>query len=99
MSASPTAPCSPPATPPSPTTNPAPTPRAVRMAQDRILADPQLDHLLGVNQFFTDPIAHARTHPASRLLRWRSAERTVNARSPACWCELSSRTTTDGLVS
>jgi DNA-binding CsgD family transcriptional regulator len=56
---------------------PAPTPRAVRTAQDRILANPQLDHLLGVNQFFTDLITHARTHSGARLTRWWSAERTA----------------------
>jgi hypothetical protein len=54
---------------------PAPTPRAVRQVQDRILANPQLDHLLGVNQFFTDLAHHARTHPGSRLRRWWSADR------------------------
>jgi hypothetical protein len=58
---------------------PAPTPRAVRQMQDRILANPQLDHLLGVNQFFTDVARHARTHPGSRLRRWWSAERTAAA--------------------
>jgi len=58
---------------------PPPTPRAVRTAQDRILANPQLDHLLGVNQFFTDLTHHARTHPGTRLLRWWSAERTAAA--------------------
>jgi hypothetical protein len=57
----------------------APTPRAVRQVQDRILANPQLDHLLGVNQFFTDLAYHARTHPGSRLTRWWSAERTAAA--------------------
>jgi DNA-binding CsgD family transcriptional regulator len=58
---------------------PPPTPRAVRTAQDRILANPQLDHLLGVNQFFTDLAHHTRTHPRERLIRWWSAERTANA--------------------
>jgi DNA-binding CsgD family transcriptional regulator len=59
--------------------HPPPTPRAVRARQDRILANPQLDHLLGVNQFFTDLAHHARTHPGTRLIRWWSAERTANA--------------------
>jgi hypothetical protein len=58
---------------------PAPTPRAVRQVQDRTLANPQLDHLLGVNQFFTDLLVHARTHPSTRLARWWSAEHTANA--------------------
>ena len=56
---------------------PPPTPRAVRAGQDRIVANPQLDHLLGVNQFFTDLAHHARTHPGAGLLRWWSAERTA----------------------
>jgi hypothetical protein len=58
---------------------PAPTPRAVRQLQDRILANPQLDHLLGVNQFFTDLAHHGCTHPGTRLLRWWSAEHTAAA--------------------
>ena len=29
-----------------------------------------LDHLLGVNGFFTDLAGYARTHPAASLLRW-----------------------------
>jgi Replication-relaxation len=56
-----------------------PTPRAVRHRQDQTLANPQLDHLLGVNQFFTDLIAHTRTDPGTRLIRWWSAERTAAA--------------------
>jgi hypothetical protein len=51
-----------------------PTPRAVRHLQDRTLANPQLDHLLGVNQFFSDLIAHTRTTPDTRLIRWWSTE-------------------------
>jgi hypothetical protein len=58
---------------------PAPTPRAVRQSQDRTLASPQLDHLLGVNQFFTDLLAHTRTHPGTRLARWWSAEHAAAA--------------------
>jgi hypothetical protein len=34
-----------------------------------------LPHLLGVNGFFTDLAGHARTHPASTLVRWWPAAR------------------------
>ena len=57
----------------------APTPRAVRLQQDQIVASPNLNHQLGVNQFFTDLIHHTRTHPETRLVRWWSAERTAAA--------------------
>lgn len=36
----------------------------------RIATSRTLDHLLGVNQFFTDLAGHARTHPGSALERW-----------------------------
>jgi hypothetical protein len=32
--------------------------------------NPKLNHLLGVNGFFTSLHGHARTHPRERLLRW-----------------------------
>lgn len=32
--------------------------------------NPKLNHLLGVNGFFTDLYGHARTHPGARLARW-----------------------------
>jgi hypothetical protein len=35
-----------------------------------LTARSSLSHLLGVNQFFTDLAAHARTHPGARLERW-----------------------------
>lgn len=36
----------------------------------RIVASPQAQHFLGVNQFFVDLHAHTRTHPHTRLDRW-----------------------------
>jgi hypothetical protein len=36
----------------------------------RIATSRTLDHLLGVNQFFTDLAGHARTHPGAALERW-----------------------------
>jgi hypothetical protein len=41
----------------------------------RIATSRTLDHLLGVNQFFTDLAAHARAHPPARLERWWSEAR------------------------
>jgi hypothetical protein len=59
---------------------PAPTPRRLREDRD---AGPalatrvgHLAHADGVNQFFVDLLAHSRTHPHTRLLRWWSAART-----------------------
>jgi hypothetical protein len=34
-----------------------------------IAGDPRLDHLLEVNQFFVDLVAHARAHPGTQLIR------------------------------
>ena len=56
---------------------PVPTPRTVRIFQDRLVASPQLDHLIGANQFFTDLAHRARAHPAHRLACWWSAEHTA----------------------
>ena len=36
----------------------------------RVAASRTLDHLLGVNQFFTDLAGWARVHPSARLERW-----------------------------
>ena len=47
-----------------------PSPATVRDRQDAVLASPQLTHLLGVNQFFVDLLAHTRAHPHTRLARW-----------------------------
>jgi hypothetical protein len=54
---------------------PPPTAKALRDVQDRILANPQLTHLIGANQFQIDLLAHARTHPDTRLARWWSTRR------------------------
>jgi hypothetical protein len=56
-----------------------PTAKALRDTQDRTVASPQLEHLLGVNQFFSDLLAGARRHPGARLLRWWSARRASTA--------------------
>jgi hypothetical protein len=54
---------------------PAPSTKALRDAQDRILANPQLTHHIGANQFHIDLLAHARRHPGTRLARWWSPRR------------------------
>src|SRR6266545_8365860 len=36
----------------------------------RIIASPQMEHFLGVNQFFVDLHAHTRIHPHAKLARW-----------------------------
>ena len=56
-----------------------PTAAAVRDRQDAVLASPQLDHLLGVNQFFVDLLAHGRANPQTRLARWWPAARAAAA--------------------
>src|SRR6266511_966851 len=58
---------------------PPPTTKALRDAQDRILANPQTGHLIGANQFHINLLAHARAHPDTRLARWWSARRTTAA--------------------
>jgi len=55
-----------------------PTARALRERQDRIYANPALDHLVDTNWFFIRLLAHARTHQDTSLLRWWS-ERTTAA--------------------
>jgi hypothetical protein len=51
-------------------------PRPVETAERirRIATSRTLDHQLGINQFFTDLVAHARTHPRSQLERWWSEQ-------------------------
>ncbi|GAA4734230.1 hypothetical protein GCM10023263_91160 [Phytohabitans rumicis] len=56
-----------------------PTPAAVYERKDRAMMRPDLGHLIGVNQFFTDLIADARAHPEYRLARWWPESRTVDA--------------------
>ncbi|MET8149123.1 replication-relaxation family protein [Actinoplanes sp. NPDC049668] len=47
-----------------------PTAKAVREAQDALVAGGHLDHTDGANQFFVDLLAHARSHTGTRLMRW-----------------------------
>ncbi|MEV5691975.1 replication-relaxation family protein [Micromonospora globbae] len=54
-------------------------PRSSRDRADRIVGSRKLRHLLGVNDFFTDLLAHARTHPHARLERWWSEQHTTDA--------------------
>jgi hypothetical protein len=56
-----------------------PSPKTLRERQDAIVSTPQLAHLVGANQFFTDLLAHARVHPDARLLRWWPASRAATA--------------------
>jgi len=55
-----------------------PTARALRERQDRIYANPTLDHLIATNWFFIKLLADARSNPQTSLLRWWS-ERTTAA--------------------
>jgi hypothetical protein len=50
-----------------------PSPKMLRERQDGIVATPQLEHLVGGNQFFIDLLTYTRSHPGTRLLRWWSA--------------------------
>jgi hypothetical protein len=56
-----------------------PSRASLRERQDSVLARPDLDHLVGVNQFFVDLLAHARAHAGSGLDRWWSEQRTTAA--------------------
>jgi Replication-relaxation len=49
---------------------PTPRPGATTARIRRIAASRTLDHLLGINGFFTDLAGHARTHPGHTLDRW-----------------------------
>jgi hypothetical protein len=55
----------------------APTPRPGTLADrtNRLSSSPRLAHLLGVNGFFVDLAAHARTAPGARLGTWWSERR------------------------
>jgi hypothetical protein len=53
----------------------APRPGQLRERQTRLATSPRLDHLLGVNRFFTDLAGHARTHPDTALTTWLSESR------------------------
>jgi Replication-relaxation len=55
-----------------------PTARMVQDRQERVMSNPALAHLLGVNDFFIRLLVHARHHDGARLARWWS-ERTAAA--------------------
>jgi hypothetical protein len=61
---------------------PVPTDRTMRARRDRIVASPTLNHRLGVNQFFVDLIAYARTRPGVELVRWWPEERAATVLRP-----------------
>jgi hypothetical protein len=61
---------------------PVPADRTMRVRRDRIVASPTLFHRLGVNQFFTDLIAHARSRPGVELVRWWPEERAATLLRP-----------------
>jgi hypothetical protein len=61
---------------------PVPTDRTTRARRDRIVASPTLNHRLGVNQFFVDLIAHARTRTDVELVRWWPEERATTLLRP-----------------
>lgn len=56
-----------------------PTARALRERQDRIYANPALDHLLEANDFFVRLLAHSRTNTDTALSRWWSERATAGA--------------------
>ena len=56
-----------------------PTARALRERQDRIYANPALDHLLEANDFFVRLLAHSRTSQDTALARWWSERATAGA--------------------
>jgi len=58
-------------------------PRSSIERADRIARSPRLAHLLGVNQFFVDLHAHARTRPDAVLHRWWSEQHATAAFSRA----------------
>ncbi|MCC3329469.1 replication-relaxation family protein [Nocardia abscessus] len=49
---------------------PIPTPRTVHEKTLKLSRNPQLDHLLGINEFFTALCHHARTDPGCELVEW-----------------------------
>lgn len=54
-------------------------PRTHLDRRTRIERSHQRRHLMGVNRFFTDLYAHARTHPGSRLTHWWSEQHATTA--------------------
>jgi hypothetical protein len=51
--------------------------RTARQHLAHLAESPRLAHLLGVNGFFTDLMAHTRTHPDTDLVRWWSEPHTA----------------------
>jgi hypothetical protein len=64
------------------TGEPLPTDRTMRARRDRIVVSPTLNHRLGVNQFFVDLIASARTRLGVELVRWWPEERAATLLRP-----------------
>jgi hypothetical protein len=56
-----------------------PTARALRERQDRVYANPALDHLIATNEFFTRLVGHGRRDQDASLLRWWSERATAGA--------------------
>jgi hypothetical protein len=56
-----------------------PTARALRERQDRVYANPALDHLLDTNEFFIRLLAHSRMQQDGSLRRWWSERATAGA--------------------
>ena len=54
-------------------------PRTHLERRARIMRSPRLGHLLGVNQFFIDLYAHARSRPGAELARWWSEQHATGA--------------------
>jgi hypothetical protein len=54
---------------------PVPRPSTVADRVNRLASTPRLAHLLGVNGFFVDLVAHTRTTPGARLDVWWSERR------------------------
>ncbi|MGH3516271.1 MAG: replication-relaxation family protein [Micromonosporaceae bacterium] len=67
---------------PTPYTDPdnpaARPPKTLLERRARIMRSPRLDHLLGVNSFFTDLHAATRRRPGRRLARWWSEQHATN---------------------
>jgi len=56
-----------------------PTARALRERQDRVYANPALNHLLDTNEFFVRLLAHSRSNEDTSLRRWWSERATAAA--------------------
>jgi len=56
-----------------------PTARALRERQDRVYANPALEHLLDTNEFFVRLLAYSRVDPDTSLRRWWSERATAGA--------------------